>query len=202
MNLNMTEIVVVTITAIVAPITVMLVKSLVDKYGNKGDKVRAQMKINDLIVSEIDQLLFSLGCDRVTLSQFHNGGYVYPTGASMQKISVFYESVADGIQKISTHFQNIPCGIFSEYLSKLIKDDELYVNDFSSNEESYGLDSRLNLTTAKSSFLHSIKSSNGKIIGVLEVDFVKNKHEFTAKEMDLIREKSAVISGILLPYNS
>lgn len=188
------------ITGLISPAAIIIMNYFIDRKKMKDNynKVDEQIQLNEIIDDEIDALLFDLGCDRVTLSKFHNGGYVYPNGTSMQKISIFYESVSEGTPKVMAHLQNIPCGIFTKQLAKLIKDDEIIIDDASSMlVQSYGMGDTIELKAAQTSFLAAVKSDKGKIVGVLEVDY-NNKHMFTESEMKAIRSKASMISGIML----
>ena len=72
------------------------------------------LKVSELITTKIDHIKEEFKADRVWVTQFHNGGHFYPTGKSMAKFSVIYESVNIGVGSIQSGFQNIPVNLFSK----------------------------------------------------------------------------------------
>ena len=82
-------------TAIVGPIAVHLVKEKIDK--SKKDILRESITNNSLVTNKVEEIKDKTGADRVWIVQFHNGGTFYPTGKSIQKFSMFYESVSQEI---------------------------------------------------------------------------------------------------------
>ena len=60
-----------------------------------------------------------LKCDRICISQFHNGGHFYPTGKSIKKFSIFYERTSEKASSIKDTFQNIPVSLFPKIFSLL-----------------------------------------------------------------------------------
>ena len=49
------------------------------------------LESSTLIDTQLEMMMNELECDRIWIAQFHNGGYFYPTGRSIQKFSIFYE---------------------------------------------------------------------------------------------------------------
>ena len=102
-------------TAIVGPIAVHWVKEKLDK--SKKDILRESITNNSLVTNKVEEIKDSTGADRVWIVQFHNGGTFYPTGKSIQKFSMFYESVSQGTNSIQLNFQNIPISLFSKSIN-------------------------------------------------------------------------------------
>ena len=84
------EVIVAFITGVLGPITLLYVKSILDKRKVKPDMVTEALKVSELITSKIDHIKDEFRADRVWVTQFHNGGHFYPTGKSMAKFSIIY----------------------------------------------------------------------------------------------------------------
>ena len=86
----LTTIIVALITAVVGPIVVEWVKSKIKKHEQeeKPSPVKEAIDINEIIDHQLDTIMDEIGCDRIWLAQFHNGGHFYPTGKSIQKFII------------------------------------------------------------------------------------------------------------------
>ena len=78
-----TAVIVAFITAVIGPIAMTWVKNKLER--KKQDPLAEAIEHNALIDHQVDNLFDQLNCDRVWISQFHNGGHLYPTGKSLQK---------------------------------------------------------------------------------------------------------------------
>ena len=87
--------------------------------------VKESIDANQLIDDQLDFIMDELECDRVWLTQFHNGGHFYPTGKSIQKFSTFYEHITPEAPSIKHIYQNIPVSIFNRPLSALYAGREI-----------------------------------------------------------------------------
>ena len=114
------EIIVAFITGVLGPISVILIKSYLDKRKKKPDLVHETLKVSELVTSKIDHIKDEFGADRVWITQFHNGGNFYPTGKSMAKFSIIYETVGIGVSSIQSNFHNIPVNLFSKSINQLL----------------------------------------------------------------------------------
>ena len=81
------------ISGVIGPIAVMYIKHLLEKKKPKPDMVKEALQVSELITSKIEHIKEEFKCDRVWITQFHNGGHFYPTGKSMAKFSIIYETV-------------------------------------------------------------------------------------------------------------
>jgi len=185
------------ITAVIGPTILEIVKSKLAKKDqtNSHDAMFKEMEVDLQINEQLSFLLRELNCDRIWVSQFHNGGYYYSSGVSIKKYSIFYELVAPGISRIQQLFQNIPTSFFSKSLIKVYEDDELEISDM--NTDIYGLAATASETGCKSTFLYGLKNLKGKLHGVLAVEYVKDHHTFTDEEKNIIRDTGTFISGAL-----
>ena len=100
----MLELIIAFITGVISPVTVILLKNRLDKK-NKPDMVEEALQVSELVTTKIDEIREGLKADRVWVTQFHNGGHFYPTGKSITKFSVMYESVNTGVSSIQNNYQ-------------------------------------------------------------------------------------------------
>jgi hypothetical protein len=194
---SVTEILIAFISGIFGPIAIMYAKKRFE--SKKQDLLTEAFEFGAVVDQEIDDLLFGLEVDRVWISQFHNGGNFYPTGKSIQKFSIFYETVHDGIQKITPQFQNIPCSLFAKSFAEIMTNDELLVQNFSSDDKTYGLKNVADTTGCKSIVMIPLKTHNGKIFGCLGVERVR-RMGFETEDLITVRETAAFISGLLFQH--
>ena len=88
MTTAITTIIVAFITAVLGPVVMEWVKSKLAKQP-KISSVKEAIDLNELVDGQLDVMMDELGCDRIWIGQFHNGGHFYPTGKSIQKFSIF-----------------------------------------------------------------------------------------------------------------
>ena len=102
----MIELIIAFITGVISPITILLFKNWLDKK-KKPDMVADTLELGEVVTHKIEEIREEISADRVWLIQFHNGGHFYPTGKSMAKFSMIYESVNIHVNSIQNNFQNI-----------------------------------------------------------------------------------------------
>tara|TARA_R110000744_G_scaffold159963_4_gene276103 strand:- start:492 stop:1109 length:618 start_codon:yes stop_codon:yes gene_type:complete len=113
-----------------------------------------------------------LGADRAYVFQFHNGGHYY-SGRGQQKFSCTHEVVGHGISAEHVNSQNHRVSSYHPYIVELLENgffihadiEEIKDGAFLRLIEKKGVKSILNVP---------IKTLNGKIIGILGVDYVKD----------------------------
>jgi hypothetical protein len=193
-----TTIAVALITAVFGPIIVSWVKIKMEKKS-ATTPMHDALETSTLIDNQLEDMIDELGCDRVWIAQFHNGGHFYPTGRSIQKFSIFYEKTSPNIPSLQTTFQNIPVSLFPKALSKIYKNGELVVFDSSLNEETYGVEPFTTQFDTKSICMISLHSLDNHIIGILGISF-KDAHHMETNEWIHIRQKAGVIGTLLSEY--
>jgi hypothetical protein len=193
-----TTIMVALITAVLGPIVVEWVKNKSSKKS-PSTPMRDALETSTLVDTQIETIINELECDRVWIAQFHNGGYFYPTGRSIQKFSIFYEKCTPETPNLQTTFQNIPVSLFPRVLSKVYKDNELSVSDVSEAEDSYGLEYLTTQYNTKSICMVGLYSLDNHLIGVMGISF-KDTHQLEKDEWILIRQKAGVIGTLLSEY--
>lgn len=191
-----TTIIVALITAVFGPIAVTWFKT---KYKPESttSPVDEAIELNSLVDDQLDVIMEELKCDRVWISQFHNGGHFYPTGKSIQKFSIFYEKVTIDTLPSQHTFQNIPCSLFPKAMSALYKEGEISVPNLES--ETYDLLAVAKPYGSKSFYLVALDDLQGKFIGVLSVDF-KEEYKLSKEDWIFIRQKAGVIGTLLDGY--
>ena len=183
-------------TAIVGPIAVHLVKEKIDK--SKKDILRESISNNSLVTNKVEEIKDKTGADRVWIVQFHNGGTFYPTGKSIQKFSMFYESVSQGTNSIQLNFQNIPISLFSKSINYLLEKSIIAVSDFEDESiNTYDLKYIAEVHECKSQYLFAIKTIEGKFVGILGIDFVKEPTYLLVDEVNHILVEATSIGGVL-----
>ena len=88
----LTTILVALITAVVGPLVVAWARVKFVAAKPVLDNVKESIEAYTIVEKELEELFADLGCDRVWLAQFHNGGNFYPSGKSMIRFSFIFES--------------------------------------------------------------------------------------------------------------
>jgi len=186
-------------TAVIGPIAVSIVKNKIENK-NKKDLLSESLKENTVISEKLEKIREEYSADRAWIVQFHNGGNFYPTGKSIQKFSMCYESVDKGIDSIQSNFQNIPISLFSKSINQLLENDIIAVSDFKEEKtEKFGLEYIAEENKCKSTCLVAIKSIDDKFIGILGIEYVKRKHAFSNENTNELLVEATTIGGVL--YN-
>lgn len=197
----MTQIIVAFLTGVAGPILVMFVKNYLDSKKKPSDMVADAVEVGNLISAKIEHIKEEFGVDRVWVSQFHNGGHFYPTGKSIAKFSIFYETVKVGTSSIQSNFQNIPVNLFSKSINELLENDVIEISDFKDDSvATYGLKYVAEDTGCKSGYLFAIKSIDGKFIGTLGLDYTKRKTKLDMESINHLAVHASAIGGVLMTH--
>lgn len=195
------EIIVAFLTGIIGPIILVLIKNYLDKKKSKPDMVKETLRVSELVTDRIDDILHEYKADRVWVTQFHNGGNFYPTGKSMAKFSVIYETVNTNVMSIQSNFRNIPVNLFSKSINELLESNKIIIPDYKDETIStYGLKYIAETTDCKSGYLFAIKSIDDKFIGTLGLDYTKQKMNLSQQSINEIEKHSSVLGGVLMSY--
>jgi hypothetical protein len=187
------------ITAIGGPVAVEWIKN---KISKPKDELVIELNQIEKINSEIEEILHYLDCDRVWVTQIHNGGHFLHSNKSMQKFSVVYESDAPGVSPVSSIFNNIPISIYSRFFVEIMKVKYIGICDYDDeNVATFGLKSGAEATGAKASYISGLFDfGTGKLMGTIGIDFMEPKHLNDSKT-EYFRAKSERLSGYLSNYN-
>jgi hypothetical protein len=194
------EVVVAFITGVIGPVSLILIKNEIEKRNKKKpDMVMEALNVSKIVLDRIDDIKEEFDADRVWLAQFHNGGHFYPTGKSMAKFSILYESVSVNTVSIQSNFQSIPVNLFTKSLNELLKNDVVRIPDFKDETiATFGLKYLAEDTGCKSGYLFAIKTIDNKFIGILGIDFTKDIRVLDDEEITEIEIFTSSIGGVLV----
>lgn len=196
----MIEITIAFLTGVLGPVSLLYIKHILNKK-KKTDIVAEALEMGEVVSNKIEDIKNGIKADRVWVTQFHNGGHFYPTGKSITKFSVIYESVNLGVGSIQSNFQNIPVNLFSKSLNELAKNDLIEIPDYKDVEvATYGLRYAAEETGCKSGYLFAIKSIEGKFIGVLGLDYTKKKVKLDHDTTNGVMVDVSSIGGVLMNH--
>ena len=196
----MTSIIVAFISGVLGPVILLYVKKLIDKK-EKPDMVKETLIVSELITTKIEHIKDEFKPDRVWITQFHNGGHFYPTGKSMAKFSIIYESVSQNTNSVQLNFQNIPVNLFSKSINKLLSNNVIEIPDYKdSSTPTYGLEHIANENHCKSGYLFAIKNIEGKFVGILGLDFTKKKTKLNQADIVNLQVSATSLGGVLMTH--
>ena len=191
-------IIVALITAVIGPLLLTWFKNKIENKS-KPSSVKEAIDLNELVDTQLDQMMEEIECDRIWIGQFHNGGHFYPTGKSIQKFSIFYEKLTPTTGAIQHIFQQIPVSLFPKALSKLYKDGELAVVNYE-KDETYDLNIFSRDYGTKSFYMIAIDDLDGHFIGLMGIAFNDKEHKLSREEWIFIRQKVGAIGSLLTDY--
>jgi hypothetical protein len=198
---SITSIVIAFITGVIGPILVIYIKNRLDNAKPKPDIVLDALKVGEQITHKIETIREDFKADRVWIIQFHNGGHFYPTGKSIAKFSMLYETVSIGANSIQTSFQNIPLNLFSKSINHLLENDTIEIPDFKDEKiATYGLKYVAEESGCKSGYLFSIKNIDDKFIGIMGIDYTKKKSKLDVEDCSQLRIHANIIGGALMNH--
>ena len=195
------SIIVAFITGVLGPLLLLFIKNRLDKKAEKPDMVLETLKVSELVMTKLDHIKDEYKGARVWVAQFHNGGNFYPTGKSMAKFSIIYESVAPSVSSIQGNFHNIPVNLFSRSINQLLEHDTIEIPDFKDDTvATFGLKYIAEDTGCKSGYLFAIKCIEGRFIGMLGIDYTKKKTKLDMESINHLQQHSASIGGVLMTH--
>jgi hypothetical protein len=193
-----TTIVVALITAVFGPIALEWAKAYFQTKPKKSP-IQEALETNTLVSDQLDIILNYLNCDRVWVAQFHNGGHFYPTGKSIQKFSVFYETTTPGTTPLHPDFQNVPCSAFPKALAEVYSKGEVAIPNYNEGEN-YDLKGISQKYGSQSTYLVGLYSLDNHLIGVMTISYNKKPHTLTKDEWIYLRQKVGVVGTLLSDY--
>ena len=197
MTMMITTILVALITAVLGPLIVTWFKNKLETKPTKK-LLEEAIDLNELVSEQLEIIIDELEADRIWIAQFHNGGHFYPTGKSIQKFSIFYETITPNTEPIQSVFQNIPVSLFPKSLSKLYKDGELSITTLN-DEEDYDLKPLCVAYGTKSFYMISIYNLDDHFIGVMGIAF-NEEYKLSKEDWIFIRQKVGAIGLLLTDY--
>lgn len=197
---NYLGIIIAFITGVIGPILVVYIKNKLNKK-EKPDMVRETLRVSELVTHKIENIKEEFKADRVWITQFHNGGNFYPTGKSMAKFSIMYETVNPGISSVQSNFHNIPVNLFSKSINQLLSDDVIEISDYKDETiATFGLKYIAEDTGCKSGYLFAIKTIDDRFIGCLGLDYTKRKTKLDEDSIKHLQVYSTSLGGVLMTH--
>jgi hypothetical protein len=198
---NISGIVIAFISGVVGPIGVLYLKHLLDKRKVKPDMVKETLRVSELVTAKIEHIKDEFDADRVWITQFHNGGNFYPTGKSMAKFSIMYETVNHGVSSVQTNFHNIPVNLFSKSINELLTNDIIEIPDYKDDSiATFGLKYIAEDTNCKSGYLFAIKTIDDKFIGTLGLEYTKRKKKLDMESINHLQVHATSLGGVLMTH--
>ena len=186
------------ITGFAGPVLVQIIRQYIEKKKEKPDMLTDALETSEKVMDKLDHIKSEYEADRVWITQFHNGGNFYPTGKSIAKFSLIYETVNIGVGSVQNNFQNIPVNLFSKSINYLLEHDIIEIPDYKDETIStHGLKYIAEDTGCKSGYIFAIKSFDGKFIGSLGMDYTKKKTKLTPEDVHHLFNYATSIGGVL-----
>ena len=186
------------ITGFAGPVLIQIIRHYVEKNKKKPDILTDALETSEKVMDKLDHIKAEYEADRVWITQFHNGGHYYPTGKSIAKFSLIYETVNIGVGSVQNNFQNIPVNLFSKSINYLLEHDTIEIPDYKDETIStHGLKYIAEDTGCKSGYIFAIKSFDGKFIGSLGMDYTKKKTKLTPEDVHHLFNYATSIGGVL-----
>ena len=186
------------ITGFAGPVLVQIIRQYIEKKKEKPDMLTDALETSEKVMDKLDHIKSEYEADRVWITQFHNGGHFYPTGKSIAKFSLIYETVNIGVGSVQNNFQNIPVNLFSKSKNYLLEHDIIEIPDYKDETIStHGLKYIAEDTGCKSGYIFAIKSFDGKFIGSLGMDYTKKKTKLTPEDVHHLFNYATSIGGVL-----
>ena len=199
--MELTSIIVAFLTGVAGPIGVLYVKNYLQRRKPNSDMVAEAVEVGSLISTKIDDLKEEYGADRVWVAQFHNGGHFYPTGKSIAKFSIFYETVHSGVASIQSNFQNIPVNLFSKAINQLLEEEVIEIFDYKDEKiATYGLKYIAEDSGCKSTYMFAIRNFEGKFIGILNLDYTRRKVKLDQEKIFELSNHATSMGGVLMQH--
>lgn len=193
-----TTIVVAFITGVLGPIMVLALKNFYDKHKVKTDMITEALETSERVIHKLDHIKEEFEADRVWVSQFHNGGHFYPTGKSIAKFSIVYETVDAGTLSAQTSMQSIPVSLFSRPINELLENNTISIPDYKDEKiATYGLKYLADELGTKSTYMFAIKTIDDKFIGIFSIEFTKKKTKLDIETVNLLFNHATAIGGVI-----
>jgi hypothetical protein len=186
------------LTGVVSAATAVIGMWLKIKYDEKKSKeLNYDPSAHGNIISALNFVMEKTEADRVYIMEFHNGEH-YFSGRSQQKLSCTYEVISEGISSECQTMQNIRVSNLHGLTKSIAAEKTFICKDVENYGEDIGFKSFLQEKGVKSLFARPIKTLNGKILGTICLEYVKEKREWGVDAEEFTKKQSVVIAGYLI----
>lgn len=189
-------------SCIVAGTTILsiFIKELVQSRNNKKNAcVVKYTKQNENVQKALDYVLNEVSSDRAYIFEFHNGDHFY-SGNHQQKFSCTYESLNSGVSSESMRLQDLRVSTFNSFIKDVLGihgEKSFRLQDIEQINNPL-LRNWLEERGVRSSYAFPIETLNHGVVGILCLDFTKQKTKITKENVSLIVNQSKIISGYLI----
>tara|TARA_B100002019_G_scaffold293527_1_gene321972 strand:+ start:3903 stop:4487 length:585 start_codon:yes stop_codon:yes gene_type:complete len=183
------------ISALATLISVWMSRKLIHK--TKDPVVEDAVKSTN-VYTALDYTMNEMKADRAYVLEFHNGSHYY-SGRGQKKFSCTHEIVEEGISHQCNHSQEHRVSNYHGYISELIEKESFIYSDCNQITDKNFL-TLLQKSGTCSIINVPIKTLNGKIIGILGVDYVRATKITQKKEdfyLKFMKQQSRIIAGYL-----
>jgi len=196
------------ITCIGTIFSVILGKIVLErKIKTNKDPIVSDAENSENVYLNLEYLMEISNCDRAYVMQFHNGGH-YVSGKSQQRFSCTHEVCAKGISKECEKSQNHLVSNFNHYVKEILRSKEYtYTNIGEIDDHSFR--NLLESKGVQAIYNVPLKTLEGKVIGILGLDYVKTKPSESIEDMfkeihtkedltSFMRRQSRTMTGYLI----
>ena len=186
--------------AVVSAVATLLAVWYRHKLGSRGcDLIKEETKQNTNVYTALQYTLEQTQADRAYILEFHNGEHFY-AGRGQQKFSCTFEIVKEGISAEAHKSQNHRVSNYHNYIQRLV-DKEKFCHENVEQIEDHFFSNLLKQKGVKSVYNVPLKTLNGKIVGILGVDYVRHPQENNLGKisiLNLLKKQAKIITGYLL----
>lgn len=153
------------------------------------------------IYKALEYIQSQSGCARAYVFEFHNGEQFF-SGRGQQKFSCTYEFVRPGVSAEAINSQGHRISNYNGYIGSLVSEGEFSYSDIDQIPDN-AFKSMLGRRGVKAIYNVPIRTLNGKIIGILGIDFISKIKSFDfgkehSEPEKFMRRQARVISGYLI----
>lgn len=196
--MNTTFDIITVLTGFISAVTALAGVWLKMKFDQKKHKqLNYDPGLHNNVITALEFIIEETSADRAFILEFHNGEQ-YFSGRGQQKLSCTYECVNDGISVECQTLQNIRISNFHGLMNSISREETFVCSDVEEYKGDLTFKSLLQTKGVKSMFARPIKTLNGKVIGVLCIEYVKEQRKWSQDSEEFIRKQSRVVSGYLI----
>lgn len=195
--IDLTPILAAVITALATVTSVLLGQ----RFMNRKQKscVVRETSQNANVYTALQYIMEQMNADRGYILEFHNGE-IYFSGRGQQKFSCTHEIVEEGISPESHNSQNHRVSNYHTYVNEIVTNGNFIYDDIR-NIKDQAFYQMIKRKGIQSIYNVPIKTLDGKIIGILGVDYVKGQmpDEAHGEEVNnFMRRQARTIAGYLI----
>lgn len=188
------------ITALATLFSVLIGQYFMNRKRKLGkDCVIRETAQNANVYTALEYIMSEMEADRAYIMEFHNGDN-YFSGRHQQKYSCTHEVVEEGVSSECELSQNHRVSNYHSYIHNLIADNKFEFKSINEIDDR-GFHQLLKNKGIKSIYNVPIKTLNGKIIGILGVDYVKGEIKQKGKEEEVfafMKRQARLVAGYLM----